>query len=51
MKIPATSIFEFYSIFDAEDFDPDTTYTVSVSFTDTHGTVHESNESFQFRLV
>ena len=51
LKIPATSIFEFYSIFDAEDFDPDTTYTVSVSFTDTHGTVHESNESFQFRLV
>ena len=51
LKIPATSIFEFYSIFDAEDFDPDTTYTVSLSFTDTHGTVHESNESFQFRLV
>ena len=51
IKKPATSIFEFYSIFDAADFDPDTTYTVSVSFTDTHGTVHESNESFQFRLT
>lgn len=50
IKIPATSIFEFYSIFDAADFDPDITYTVSVSFTDTHGTVHESNESFQFRF-
>ena len=45
-----TSIFEFYSIFDAGDFQRDTVYTVSISGVDSHGVVYESDESFAFTV-